>query len=84
MSHHLPSNRDDGSEEIKNSISPIDNHETFLTSNDHETFLTEPIISTDDFSVAQWYWEHRWDTHIIYQGLYFGRRSDYLDELLED
>ena len=75
MSHHLPSNRDDGSEEIKNSISPIDNH---------ETFLTEPIISTDDFSVAQWYWEHRWDTHIIYQGLYFGRRSDYLDELLED
>lgn len=46
---------------------------------------SEPtIISTKDLVIAQWYWENEPDTPIIYQGLYWGKRSDYPDALLED
>ena len=72
MSHNYQNHNDDIA---KQSIPSIDDINTYGE--------IDIIISTDELAIAQWYWENKQDMHIIYQGLYWGKRSDYPDSLLE-
>ncbi|EKU97949.1 hypothetical protein Lepto7375DRAFT_7208 [Leptolyngbya sp. PCC 7375] len=77
MSHPL---NDPLNDDVNHSIPPIDNDGE---NNDENSLIGPAIISTNDLSIAQWYWEHEPTVHIIYRDLYFGRRTDYPDSLLD-